>query len=364
MRLLSKIDKQVFNQAHGGDIGKIASFLEMAPEDFTDFSVNINPFGPPPEVLSAIRHSAGAVQNYPDAAAAAFIEALGVRTGIEPRCLVPGNGSAELLYWLTAWLKPRRALIVEPSFSDYRRAAEANGCATVSLRLKEDNGFEVDWTLFEWSAAAVDVVIMGRPNNPTGNLCDAAGLRDIAARHPETIFIVDEAFIDFVDDVEARALTEDIGANMVILRSMTKIYAIPGLRLGYLVAAETMARRLNAARPPWPLGAGQISAGIAALNLKGFIESSRERLAAERHFLLSELGAMAALQPFAGCANFILIKILDRRMDSAHLTLALAKRGLYVRDCASFQLGDDYIRVAVRTREDNKLLVKKLKEIL
>lgn len=365
MPLLNTTERQLFSQPHGGNIQAIARFLGVAREDFIDFSANINPFGPPPEIISALRASAGSIQNYPELNAGAFVDALAARLALTPECLAPGNGSAELLYWLAAWIKPRRVLIVEPSFADYRRAAAANGCEIVPLGLEEENGFELDWASFEQSLDAIDLVIVGRPNNPTGNLFDAGGLSDIAARHRRTIFIVDEAFIDFVDGVQPAVPTMTAGANLIILRSLTKIYAIPGLRLGYLVAAGNMARRLNAARPPWPLGAGQIAAGVAALRLDGFIESSRERLAVERRWLLSELRAFTNLRPFEGTANFILIKILEPKIDSACLTMALAKRGIYVRDCASFNgLSDSYVRIAVRRREDNKQLVRILKEIL
>lgn len=359
------MDGLMRKQPHGGNIRAVACFLGVAPEALIDFSANINPFGPPPEIVSALAASTGSIQSYPEIDASSFIDVLATRLAIEPECLAPGNGAAELLYWLVAWLKPRRVLIVEPSFADYRRAAAGNGSEVIALGLEEDNGFELDWDRFEQSLDEVGLVIIGRPNNPTGNLFDAGRLSDIAARHRRTVFLVDEAFIDFVDQVGPGMIPAAGGENLIILRSLTKIFAIPGLRLGYVMASGNMARRLRCARPPWPLGAGQIAAGVAALRLDGFVESSRAKLSIERRWLQGELHAGAKLHPFEGTANFILTKILEPKVDSAGLTISLAKRGVYVRDCASFcGLGDKYIRVAVRRREENKRLVNELKEIV
>lgn len=358
-------DKEDFRQEHGGDIRAIAGYLNVVPELFIDFSANINPFGPPPEVLEAGKISIGQAYSYPDLNAQSFIEALSANLKVDQDRLVPGNGSADLLYWLMAWIKPQRVMVAEPCFSDYRRAAEANGGKVVSIRLIEENGFDLDWAQFETMLESVDLAVIGRPNNPTGNLFDAGKLLDIAARQPRTIFVIDEAFIDFVDDAPGQTLAHARSKNIIVLRSLTKMFSIPGIRLGYLIADKERTAAIREARQPWPLGDGQIAAGCAALKLKGFVESSRERLAAERCFLHNELNSIAGLKAFPSAANFILVRLQDSGIDSQNLMLAMAERGVYIRDCSSFAgLIHDYFRVAVRSREDNKKLTEKLKEIL
>ena len=352
-------------QAHGGDAKEFARLLGLNADILIDFSANINPFGPPAEILASVDASVAAVAAYPEIDAAPFIDSLAATLKIDADSILPGNGSADLLYWLFAWLRPRRVLLAEPGFADYRRAAEASGSEITTLNIRQEDDFDLDKELFESRAADVDAVVIGRPNNPTGRLVDGVWLSAMAARLPATVFLVDEAFIDFVDGALS-LIRNSVGTrNLMVLRSLTKIFAIPGIRLGYLVGSSDIVSKMTLARPPWPLGCAQIAAGIAAAGLEGFVESSRSRLAQERRWLSAELKEMVEVEPLDGRANFILIKILSPKVTSTELMVRLAKMGFYIRDCRSFAgLSDRYFRIAVRTHEENIMLIDALREAL
>jgi L-threonine-O-3-phosphate decarboxylase len=347
---------------HGGDLTGLALRLGLDEGRLIDFSTSTNPFGPPP--LDLTDGGALAPCRYPELDGRTLRGALGRRLGVDEDCIIVGNGSAELLYWLIAYLKPNRGLIVEPGFSDYRRALEGNEAEVLSVPLKEADDFRVDWSRLQRTVSAVDLVVLGQPNNPTGLTVDTERLTAFVADHSSVRFVIDEAFIDFAQGGRSMVDEAISRSNVVVLRSLTKLYSIPNLRLGYLVAGLRRAKELAAARPPWPLGQRQIEVAKLALEHESFPADSLRRLADERRFLLNELAKVSWLKVFPTDANFLLLKIEHPAFDSTRLMEAMARRGIVVRDCASFdRLGKRFIRLAVRSRPDNLGLIKVLEGI-
>jgi L-threonine-O-3-phosphate decarboxylase len=345
---------------HGGDLTGLALRLGLDESGLIDFSTNTNPFGPPP--LNIQEGGPLAVGRYPELDGRSLRSALGRRLGVDEDCVLLGNGSAELLYWLIAYLKPNRGLIAEPCFSDYRRALEGNGAEVLSAPLRESDDFRLDWTRLERTVSAVDLVVLGQPNNPTGLTVDTERLTVFVAAHPSVRFVIDEAFIDFVQEGRSMVDAAMKRSNLFILRSLTKLYAIPNLRLGYLVAGPRRVTELAAARPPWPLGQRQIEVGKLVLGKESFIADSLCRLIDERRSLLDELARVSWLKVFPSEANFLLVRVDHPALNSTELMEAMARRGIVVRDCASFDcLGKRFIRLAVRSRHDNLALIKALK---
>jgi L-threonine-O-3-phosphate decarboxylase len=357
--------RREISQPHGGDLAGLCAQLGLDRNDLIDFSVNVNPLGPPESVVDYLRRGRTDASRYPDPEASALIEAAARRHRVEDANIIVGTGAAELLYWLCAYLKPRRAVVLAPAFADYARAAAANGADIVSVRLDEGAGFAVDWPAVERAVRGADIVVLGHPNNPTGRLADKAELVNFIERHPNTLTVVDEAFIDFAggDDLSLVDMAVERG-NAVVLRSLTKNYAIPDLRLGYLVGRADRIGEWRRARPPWPLSEGQIEAGRLALNETGFLELTRSRTAELREELYRELAGISWLAPFASDANFILVKILAEGMDDLTLLEELARMGVIVRACRSFEvLAGRYVRTAVLGERKNRRLIEALQDI-
>jgi threonine-phosphate decarboxylase len=322
-----------------------------------DFSVNVNPLGPPRSVLAALRAHLAAVARYPDPECVALSRRLAARHGVAPSQVVVGNGSNDLIYAAARAFRPRRVAIVEPTYTEYLRASRLAG-ATVDHWLAEGDAFEPQ----PFDPSGAEVVWLCNPNNPTGRLWQPRTLRDWIAAHARTSFVVDEAFLPFRDDEAAHSLIPHVDRlpNVVVLRSLTKLYALPGLRLGYAVASEMSAHRLRAERVPWSVNALAQGAGLAALDDEAYLAETHAWLAAERGSLLRRLAEVsAALKPLPTESNFVLL------WTASSIASALAERGIVVRDASNFVgLDERYFRVAVRTAADNRRLLDELGALL
>lgn len=348
--------------AHGGRREEAARRFGIPREELLDFSASINMLGPPPGVAAALRVAAQEVAYYPEERAGGLTAAMADYLGVAPEEVVPANGSIEAIYWLAAALKPRRVLIVEPTFSEYRRACEAAGARCDSYFLREEDGFALDPEAIE--PAGHDAVFLCNPNNPTGyyvpvdevvwlwQRCRAAG----------TALIVDEAFADFVGE-GASVLGRGTLDGLYVLRSFTKSHALAGLRLGCLVCQPAPAGRLRSHMPPWNINAFAAAAGRAALADPVYLHDAQVRTAGARSRLFKQLAALPALDPLPSEANFLLCRV--HGTGAAELAERLGRIGLLVRDCRSFAgLGGRFIRVAVRSDRENSQLVAGLRQAL
>lgn len=303
-----------------------------------DFSVNTNPFGPPPEVLEAFRKAD--VTRYPDPEALALREAIAKRHGAGIECVLPGNGSVEII-WLVAaaYLEPgRTAHVCGPTFGEYESATRATG-ADIADRL---------------DGAAVAFIC--NPNNPTGTLRPAEDIRAMAAAHPNTLFVVDEAYLPFTH--AASCLEGGVPENLIVLRSLTKDCAIPGLRLGYGVGPSEVIQALKAVQPPWSVNVPAQAGGVAALACDGHVRTCEQELADAKEYLMSSLTALG-LEVLPSEANFFLVRV----GDGAQFRARLLEHDICVRDCASFGLPDS-IRIGVRTLPECRELVAAAGKVL
>jgi histidinol-phosphate/aromatic aminotransferase/cobyric acid decarboxylase-like protein len=347
-RVLPELD-----QPHGGNISALRAQLGLEKTEFCDFSVNINPAGPPPTVLDYLRHDHSGVTRYPDPDAAALVDAAAVRHRIDGDCIIAGSGAAELLYWLCAYIKPERTVIVEPSFGDYSSAASANGSELMPVALTRDSGFSIDWRRLERAAIGADLCILGHPNNPTGCLLDIAELIAFVDERPDMLTVVDEAFVDFAADE---------GGSVVGLAAERS--NMVSLRLGYLVGHPGRMHDWRQARAPWPLSELQIEAGRLALGEMGFLEESREKIAQLKQSLCAELAEISWIEPLASDTNFILIEILSEDINDLDVLVGLARQGIIIRACRSFAgLSDRFFRVAVLDETRNQQLIAALRQV-
>jgi histidinol-phosphate aminotransferase len=306
------------------------------------------------------------LDRYPDREALALRRALAERLDVAPGQIVVGNGTAELL-WLTAfaYLRPgEQVLIVAPAFGEYARSAALMGATVRYWTARAEEGFAVspEGVARALARHAPRMVFLCNPNNPTGVVTPLAVLDGWARAHPETLFVVDEAYLAFVAAGDkagegASALALDLGAdNVLVMRSMTKDYALAGLRLGYAVGAPAVVAALARVRSPWNVNALAQAAGLAALADEAHLQASLIRLRASKRALVTGLQGLG-WQPLPSAVHFFLVPV----GDGAALRRRLMRRGVLVRDCASFGL-PAYVRIAPRRPEENARLLAAIRE--
>jgi len=332
---------------HGSVAAAELAPFGLRPIDVADFSVNTNPLGPAPAVLQALASTDWV--RYPGDDEAPLRRGLAEQAGVRPDQVALGNGSAELL-WLIALavLRPDdRVAILGPTFGEYLRAARVAGANVLDVR-----------TLAEVPAARA--VFACNPNNPTATLLSQAEVQRLLVDQADRLVVLDEAYASFVG--EHRWRSEPLLAehpNLLILRSLTKDHALPGLRLGYLLASIEIARAIEAVRPPWSVNAGALRAGLATLEPAAVdhVERAGRVVATSREILTAGFSRLGyAVQPSA--ANFVLVQV----GDATAFRRALLPHGLVVRDCTSFGLADS-VRVACRLPDQCRRLLAMVEQL-
>jgi histidinol-phosphate aminotransferase len=313
--------------------------------DVLDFSVNTNPLGPAPSVLQAVRETDWS--RYPGDDEEPLRRCLAERADVAPEQVVLGNGSAELI-WLIALAALRtgdRVGIVRPTFGEYARAVRVVGATPIEI----DDPRQ---------AASVRALFVCNPNNPTGRYRGPDEIEHLLEEQPDRLLVLDEAYAPFVDERwRSEALLRR--GNLIILRSMTKDQALPGLRLGYLVGAPEVATAVERVRPPWSVNAGALRAGLAALEPDAECHVQRARtLVAESRRLLTQGLANLGYEVEPSLANFVLVHMAD----GARVRRALLPHGLVVRDCASFGLPDG-VRIACRLPAECQRLIETIARV-
>ncbi|WP_162848493.1 threonine-phosphate decarboxylase CobD [Paenibacillus nanensis] len=352
---------------HGGDLKSAEESFGLPASSFLDFSSNMNPYGPPAAVFDALLHYKHDITNYPDPVSRSLRAKLAQRHGIEPDSILVGNGAAELIDLAVRALRPAKAAIAVPCFAEYGDAIRKSGAALYEGRLSAASGFQLDrsWVSAAIAESGASLYMLGSPNNPTGALIDPALIRELL--ESGATVIVDEAFMDFVPEEGRFSLLKEAAfrRNLLVLRSMTKFYSIPGIRLGYIVGHPEALAPLRALQVPWSVNSLAQSIGEAVLDDEEFARTSLAWLQEERPFLQRELQSFG-LYVHESQTNYLLLRIPDELlMTAAALQREMGKKGVLIRDASKFPgLDDSYIRVAVKRREQNERLIGTLRTIL
>jgi threonine-phosphate decarboxylase len=318
-------------------------------------------------VLRVLRSHLRWISRYPEMHAHGLVRDLARFHSLPEEAIVVGNGSTALIYRLPYALLPKSALVLHPTFSEYERAFGLGGCRGDMVMRDEADAFRPPWQrLFEGLRRGYGAVMLCNPNNPTGDVISKDELTEFVeeAARLGTVVIVDEAFMDFH---EAASLKHEVlrRGNLIVLRSMTKCFALAGIRLGFLVASPPLAKRVREADEPWAVSALAQIAGRESLRDRNYLRRTLALIAAERQYLVEGLAGIAGLTAYPSVANFLLLKITQSGWDAPRLQQGLIRYGLLIRDCSSFPgLGGGYMRIAVRGRNDNSRLLKALQEIL
>ena len=323
-----------------------------------DFSSSVNPLGAPTRAIAAITKGARQlVAKYPDPECHDLRKRLAEYTGADPENVIVGNGAVEIIYWFAKAFAGRRVVVPAPTFCEYELAACRAGATVDFVHL---NRYELEADPVVRAAKGADAVFLCNPNNPTGLLSNLEVERILEGVGKETMILLDECFIELTDDATRNSLVRRIGEfdNLVVLRSLTKSFALAGLRVGYAVCSRRAAVVMVQQRIPWNVNGLAQAAGLAALSSTDYLNRTVKLVAAERKFLLQRLSGMKSFAPHRSDANFFLLKVGDRDSTRFRDEL-LAERGILVRDCSTFTgMDTHHVRIAVRNRSENIALIR------
>lgn len=359
----------VARDEHGGNLYAAVRKSGGELESYLDYSANINPLGLPASVRQAMLSEIDRTIHYPDADAAAFKAAVSEFYRVPVEMITAGNGAVELLYVLNHVLRPDHILVPAPTFSEYERAARAARAEVAYFYLDEAQNFKIPVREFCAAMKTAQIVFIANPNNPTGVLLTKDELKFILtqARENDIIVVVDESFIDFLledSSYTCRSLLAEF-ENLVILHSLTKFYAIPGLRLGFMLANPRLTSCLHLAKDPWNVNSIAQAAGVAALGDTVYRENSRKMMAEAGTCFYREISAISGYKPYKPSVNYMLLNIAASGLTSAEFCQRLFAVKMLARDCSNYPgLSSDYIRLAIKLPEQNQRMLTALKQII
>jgi len=356
---------------HGGINYAEVRALGIAPQDILDFSANLNPFGPPPGVTETLSKChdelSEVISHYPDPEVYYLRRSLAEKLGVKVENILVGSGSTELIRLAAlAYFAPGdKVLIIEPTYGEYQVACQITGAPLIKQRLSAKNGFWLD------TSETVELIrrhcpkgiFVCNPNNPTGRYLSRADFEKILDAASDFLVVLDEAYVSFVDNAWSSldlALHSSLRAersNLLVLRSMTKDYAMAGLRLGYGVAKEEIIANLRRICPPWNVNAVAQKAGIIAIAEEEYLKQCQIKLKKAKNYLVAELSGLG-LPPLPSEANFFLVEV----GNAPEFRRELLKRMILVRDCTSFGL-PQYVRIASRSLPQCQKLITAIKEV-
>lgn len=337
---------------HGGDIYR--NEVEL------DVSINVNPLGMPESVRQALLQAVSDCTKYPDPEVERLTEAVRKVLGVKETSILFGNGASELFQAVVHTIQPKKTLIPVPSFYGYEYAAHCVDGEICYWEMKRENGYSLDETIFPELEKGVELVFLANPNNPTGCLLDRELLEQVLTycREKQIYVVLDECFIEFCEEGESMLPKLADYPNLILVRAFTKIFAISGVRIGYLLSENAaLVQEIKRHLPEWNISTFAEAAGVACASEWEFVEQTKAFLKEERNFLAEGL-RKAGLTVFPGAANFLLVQ------TEIPLYEELLKRKILVRDCSNFRgLGQGFYRIAVKRREENRKLLEKIGEI-
>lgn len=346
---------------HGGDIFAASRIIGIPAQKILDFSASINPLGVPESVAEIIRENIDSLRNYPEPFAEELSRYIGRRYGIDERSIICGNGSTELIYLLVRALAPKKVVVLAPTFSEYERACGMlPATRIVRYVLKYENNFDINPDGFIGAMEGCGMAFLCNPNNPTGRLLKKDEVLKIAhaAKELRCHLVLDEAFIDFIPE-QSVATEVEKNPYLLVLRSLTKFYALAGLRLGFGVFPQSLIERVKKYKEPWSVNALAQQAGIAALQDTSYEQETYSVMRENKTILENGFRALT-IEYVPSAANFYLLKLKNAQT----VIRALREKRILVRDCSNFAgLDGSYIRIAVKSSQDNTLLLKELADL-
>lgn len=341
---------------HGGDPERELKRLGLAPRRVLDFSVNVSPLGVPEEIKNIWNDLFGEIESYPTVDGWGVVHYYEKRFGLDPSRILAGNGSTESIYLAPRGLGLRKVVVINPSFHDYTRASLAAGAELIPVELEANAGFAPpDMSVLEEALASSDGLFVGNPNNPTGTVFPRQLLLDLAATFPSKWLLVDEAFVQFLDRPDAISLIKEQTppANILVFHSLTKFFALPGLRLGAVVGHQDVISRLRQLKEPWSVNRIAEKVALKLIDCADYEEKLANLIRRERPRVFARLKKIAGFQPFEPAANFLLVR-WTQTDELDDFLLFMMRSGIHLRDCRNFPgLEDNFFRMAIRQPEEN-----------
>jgi threonine-phosphate decarboxylase len=374
MKPIGSLTKDTLNALkpcqHGAEIHGAAKQSGFKLQEILDFSSNVNPLGPSKKVLNAIQEAFVEIAAYPDSTSEMLRYTIAQHFGgITKDNLIIGNGSTELMYLFAETFLKRgeKALMAAPTFGEYERAVRKTGESVKFVRL--DKGFQLDAEIFKREMIGCKLVFLCNPNNPTSKLISQDILTSIldAALAQDILVFLDEDFLEFVEDEKNRSMIPQISKypNLFVLRSFTKIFGLTGLRVGYGITSKEIAEVLHASKIPWNINCLAQAAATVAINDITHLQLTAQLIKEEKAWLQTELSSIETFCFTPPDANFFFIDIEKTGLTANALKHRMLKQGILIRDCSNFVgLNEFYIRIAIKTRNENIRLIKVLKNAL
>lgn len=366
------------NLGHGGNAKEISRSMGIDYNNIIDFSANINPLGMPESAKEAIVNNLDAVEKYPDITYFELRNSIrdfenskihNEELKINNEEIILGNGAAEVLFNIVKAIEPKEVLIPAPTFSEYEEAVDAVDGKVNLYYLKEENQFTIQEDILDCINEKMDLIFICNPNNPTGVITDKNLLKKILYKSLENnaYVVIDESFLHFIKEDFSMITFIKNYKNLIIIKSLTKFFAIPGIRIGYGLNSDKMLlEKVNRITPAWNINILAEEAVKSALKDNKYIEASIEFMKKEKDYLYNEIKEIYGIKAFKPSVNFIFFK-LDSKEGLLDMDIKnkLIEKNILIRSCSNYHgLDNTYYRIAVRNHKDNIVIVNTLKEIL
>ena len=351
-------------QGHGGNIYEVARSLGCKPFEIIDMSSNVNPLGPPPGLKEHLKENLDLITALPEVDAKEISTTFANRYGLDPECVLAGNGTTQFIYAIPQVLETGKALILGPTYSDYADACIMHNVDFDYFIAGESLLFQPDIDLIKNKIKGYDTVFICNPNNPTGTLISSEEIMILCRFFPDTNFIIDESYLPFVENGEKESMIYSGLSNVLILNSMSKIFRIPGLRVGFLIASKSIINKFNRYMLPWSVNS-MAQAAVSFLmtqktEIDSFVEQTREFVKNERKKLAKTLESTGQIKVIPSTVAFVLAR-LPENITAGNVCEDLQQEKILLRNCSNFKgLSGQFIRISLKTRDINRMLAEKL----
>jgi threonine-phosphate decarboxylase len=354
-------------RGHGGDIYALARNLGCEPGDIIDMSSNMNPLGSVPALIEHLRGNLTVLDALPDVDGKGLVEAFARVYGLSSEKVLVGNGTTQFIFSAPLALGMKKTVIFCPTYADYADACRTYNVDLNYVRAEDSNHFRPDLGALSKSLVNADTVFICNPNNPTGNLIERHELINLCKSHPMVRFIIDESYLAFTDEYDNTTMINNDLDNVIVLHSFSKIFCVPGLRLGFMIASPDNSACFKRLYQPWSVNSLAQSAGLFLLNLSPvddtFIKETQAFVVEEHQLFRKRLEDIGTLKLFPSVTSFFLIKIMEK-YDATQLCSILAKDRILIRNCGNFEgLSDKYVRISLKSPEINAMVAQRLREI-
>lgn len=345
-------------QGHGGNLVLAASKAGCRPEEIVDMSSNINPLGMMPGLMEHLRGNLDKVMALPEVDARSSVKGLAALLDVNPDLVLMGTGTTQFIYTVCPALAPKKVLIVGPTYADYASSCSMYGVAMDFFMAKAEDDFEVNCEKLTEQARHADVVFLCNPNNPTGRLIPHEQLVEMCRRVPQTVFVIDESYLPFAPVGEDRGMAQIGLDNVVVLWSVSKIFGIPGLRAGFLIAEQKMLNAFARYMQPWCVNSlaqeAMVYMAEHGTELDAFLQSTRTYLNREMDLLEQRL-EKSPLVLYPSVTPYRLIG-LPEGLSAERLCDTLVTQKLLIRNCSNFHgLDESFVRIALKKPEVNAM---------